>query len=257
MSINTQFKLKDQKPNKDFIVWNEEMSKSFDQEFYYEHSHPVILWIEKMRLTTISSLIKKHMQENNHIDPVIVEVGCGTGQVLEEILRKIKTTNLIGIEPLDEWRQKTHKRIGNKARLLKGFAEDLPFENNSVDYIVCTEVLEHVIDPKIVLRELSRVLKKDGLIIVSIPNEPLINNLKEIIDSFKIYDKLFPKIQKHNDWHIHSLDLKSFKKFVPEGLKEQSLTIIPTFFLPLRYVIVFQLHNLQSQDLLKVSHTFQ
>ncbi len=239
MPANTQFKLKDSKPDKDFIEWNEQMSKSFDQEFYYEHSHPCILWIERMRLTAISNLIKTHMQKNDAVDPIIVEVGCGTGQVLEEILRKIKTRNLMGIEPLDEWRQKTHEKVGNKAKIIKGFAEDLPFENNSVDYIVCTEVLEHVIDPNVVLREFSRIIKNNGLIIVSIPNENLINNLKKIVDGFKIYNRLFPKIQKHNDWHIHSLDLKSFKKYIPEELKEESLIVVPVFLLPLRYVIAF------------------
>lgn len=110
MSTSVQFKLKNSKPDKDFIEWNEQMSKYFDQDYYYEHSNLFILWIEKIRLTTISDLIKKHMQQNNLFNPTIVEVGCGTGQVLEEILRKVKTNNLIGVEPLDGWREKTHKR---------------------------------------------------------------------------------------------------------------------------------------------------
>ena len=239
MSIKAQFKLKDLKPDKDFIEWNEQMSKDFDQDFYYKHSHPFILWVERMRLTTISGLIKKHIQKNNLADPVIVEVGCGTGQVLEEISRTIKTNNLIGIEPLDEWRKKSHENLGNKVKLIKGFAEELPFENNLADFIVCTEVLEHVIDPKVVLNEFSRVIKHDGLIIVSIPNEYLINNFKQVIDLFKIYNMLFPNIQKHNDWHIHSFDLKSFMRYIPRELKEQLLIVIPMFFLPLRYVIAF------------------
>lgn len=239
MSTNTQFKLESSKPGKDFIEWNEQISRNFDQDSYYKESHPFILWVEKMRLATISKLIKKHMQKNNLSNPVIIEAGCGTGQVLEEISNKVNTNNLIGIDPLDSWLQKAQDRLGNKVKLINGLAEDLPFKDSSADFVVCTEVLEHIIDPKVALCEFSRVIKNDGLIIVSIPNECVINNLKEILDQLKIYKMLFPNIQKHNDWHLHSLDLKSFKKYIPKGLHIQSLITIPTFLLPLRYTISF------------------
>ena len=75
----------------------------------------------------------------------------------------------------------------------------MPFENKSVDIAICTEVIEHVIDPKVVLNELNRIIKDDGLIIISIPNEKLINKLKDIIDLFKVYQKFFSNIPKRND----------------------------------------------------------
>jgi ubiquinone/menaquinone biosynthesis C-methylase UbiE len=44
---------------------------------------------------------------------------------------------------------------------------DMPFDDNSVDTIICTEVLEHVEDPFALMREISRILKKGGHAIVS------------------------------------------------------------------------------------------
>ena len=239
MHAQPQFKLKDLKPGKDFIEWNESMSHKQDIDLYYGGSHVFIKYVEKLRLRKITNLIELHIKKNNLIDPTILEVGCGTGHVLEEIADRIATKELIGIDPLDWWLDKAKARLGNKAKLVKGFAEDLPFENNSMDIVICTEVIEHVINPTVVLRELKRVLKNEGLIIVSTPNEKLINRLKDIIDFFKIYKKLFSNIPKRNDdeWHLHSFDLNSFKDCIPPEIKVQSIIPIPSGFLPLRYIM--------------------
>ena len=237
MHTNTTFKLKNSRPDEDFIEWNEKMSRSFNQEFYYKHSNPLIIWVEKKRLNSISKLIKKELQETKLIDPNILEVGCGEGHVLEEISSKIKTKNLFGLDPLENWLEKAKAKLGTKARLIKGFAEDLPFDNNSMDIVICSEVLEHVIDPQIVLNQLKRVIKPDGLIIVSIPNDRLIDTLKETLDIFKLYNKFFPKIQKDNQWHIHSFSLTLLKQFLPTDLKTQKIITIPSPLLPLRYTV--------------------
>jgi SAM-dependent methyltransferase len=46
---------------------------------------------------------------------------------------------------------------------------DLPFVDNSVDAIICEEVLEHVPNPKVVVSEMYRVLKSGGLAYVVVP----------------------------------------------------------------------------------------
>src|SRR3989338_2745866 len=142
-----QFKLKDSKPDRDFIEWNEEMSHKQDIDLFYEGSHYFIRWVEEQRLKTITGLIKTHMKKNNITDPVIVEAGCGAGHVLEKIADSISTCSLTGVDPLEWW-------------LVKGFAEELPFKDKFADFVICTEVIEHVIDPVVVLSELKRVLKK-------------------------------------------------------------------------------------------------
>lgn len=238
--METKFKLVNSKPSQDFIEWNELMSSNFDQDYYYERSNPFIVWVEKIRIITIIDLIKKYILLKNLSNPVIAEVGCGEGHVLKEIANKIQTKNLMGVDPLDGWLEKAKRKLNGSAKLLKGLTEDLPFESNFIDITICTEVLEHVIDPTVALKELWRVMKQDGLLIISIPNELLVNKLKNIIHSLKIYDLLFQKIQKHNDWHIHSFDLTSFKKLIPGELKINSISEIPLTSLPLRYVITFR-----------------
>ncbi len=54
--------------------------------------------------------------------------------------------------------------------LVQGVAESLPFENNQFDFVNVGEVIEHVRDPKQVLKEIYRVLKPGGHVYVSVHN---------------------------------------------------------------------------------------
>ncbi|MCL6416515.1 methyltransferase domain-containing protein [Aestuariirhabdus sp. Z084] len=48
-------------------------------------------------------------------------------------------------------------------------ALNLPFADNSFDHVICSEVLEHIPDYQGVLQEINRVLRPDGLLVVSVP----------------------------------------------------------------------------------------
>lgn len=52
--------------------------------------------------------------------------------------------------------------------------QDLPFADNSFDLIICNHVLEHVFDEKKAMRELFRVLAKDGRAILQVPISPIL-----------------------------------------------------------------------------------
>jgi len=54
--------------------------------------------------------------------------------------------------------------------------EKLPYDNNSFDYVVCVEGLEHIENPSNAFREFARILKTGGTLIVSVPN---IMNIEE------------------------------------------------------------------------------
>ncbi len=56
----------------------------------------------------------------------------------------------------------------------KGSITDIPFEDNSFDVVIASEVLEHVDDVDISLSEISRVIKKGGVFVMSSPNNSLL-----------------------------------------------------------------------------------
>mgnify|MGYP003997406627 FL=1 len=51
--------------------------------------------------------------------------------------------------------------------------KNLSHKEGCFDVVICTEVIEHIVAYKKVLRELKRVTKRGGLLILTFPNEPL------------------------------------------------------------------------------------
>lgn len=52
---------------------------------------------------------------------------------------------------------------------VQAFAESLPFRDAVFDAVICSEMLEHVPDPMAVIKEISRVLKPNGVLLASVP----------------------------------------------------------------------------------------
>lgn len=66
-----------------------------------------------------------------------------------------------------DWPASVH--LGGRPPDVLADLHDLPLEDATFDFVLCTEVLEHVIDPGRVLSELARVLSPGGLILVTTP----------------------------------------------------------------------------------------
>jgi SAM-dependent methyltransferase len=66
---------------------------------------------------------------------------------------------------------KTIDMYGNPDYKIDLNSQKIPAKDNSFDVLVCLETLEHTLYPKKILEEFKRVTKKDGLLILSMPNE--------------------------------------------------------------------------------------
>jgi SAM-dependent methyltransferase len=87
----------------------------------------------------------------------IIDIGCGTGNELLTFLdRGLRVT---GIDASPYMIDIASKKIGNRADLHRGFAEDLPFDDNSFNYACLITTLEFVEDPKKAIEEACRVAK--------------------------------------------------------------------------------------------------
>ncbi len=99
-------------------------------------------------------------------------VGTGTGG-LAVVLHK-KGCDVHGIEPFDEANEIVYLKCElegmKKENFTKHFAESLPYEDDTFDYLHCYTVLEHVMDVKKSLEEMVRVLKPGGFAHIHTPD---------------------------------------------------------------------------------------
>ena len=108
---------------------------------------------------------------------VVLDAGCGFGRhSLEFISRGARVYSMdMDMDSLRKTRfslteMKKHVRGGNIQYLVNsGDALNLPFKDESFDRIICSEVMEHVRDDNLACRELTRVLKKNGRIAITVP----------------------------------------------------------------------------------------
>lgn len=104
----------------------------------------------------------------------VLDVGCGAGFLGAYLKQEGYASEVVGIEinrqVADDASNKLDQVICADLNLI-GVDDLLSRENvNPFDYIVCGDVLEHLIDPWTALTELTKHLKPEGKVIVSLPN---------------------------------------------------------------------------------------
>jgi len=89
----------------------------------------------------------------------MLDLGAGRGTLVR--LARADGVDAHGVEPF--WPEPIDPHI------VRGFAENLPFEDASFDLVTCFSVLESVEDPAQVLREAARVVREDGRLVFAVP----------------------------------------------------------------------------------------
>ena len=86
---------------------------------------------------------------------------------------------LTAIDVSDVFLDTARKNLaGYDARFVKGEVDKLDLPAASFDRIICTEVLEHTVDPAAILAAIARLLRPSGVAVITVPNDPLILTVK-------------------------------------------------------------------------------
>ncbi len=106
-------------------------------------------------------------------EDTVLDVGCGLGGNLKFCAQFAK--HVIGID-IDPDRVKLTEKLLrdaglNNYQVIASDGNPLPLESSSIDKVVCTEVLEHVDDPMVTMRELVRVGRPGALFMLSVPGQ--------------------------------------------------------------------------------------
>lgn len=101
----------------------------------------------------------------------ILDLGSGRGRFLLEARQK--GADIIGVEPYDQYIEETQqqaKKLNVEVTVIQGTGEHIPLPSNTFDFVNMAEVIEHVDDPSVVMKEVYRVLRTGGKAYVSVPN---------------------------------------------------------------------------------------
>jgi len=133
----------------------------------------------------------------------ILDVGCGEGQTGWFLKKSGKAREVVGIELNEDAAKRAEGRLD---KVIHGDVEKitLSIQPEYFDYIILGDVVEHLIDPWRMIKQLSQFLTRDGSLIASIPNIGYWRVLKDLI--------LFDKWEYQKEGILDKAHLRFFTK---------------------------------------------
>jgi len=177
---------------------------------------------------------KKYLQRVITPDAKVLEVGCGDGRSIFDILPVTK--NITGIDHDDKAITDAKNNFSSylSIKILKADATKLPFENEEFDFVVCMTTFANFADKRsLILEEMKRVLKKSGKIIISVFSE---DALEERMKVYKASGVEIKKIENGKVVFDESLGDNISEQFSKEQLED-----------------IFSRANLKMEDITKVN----
>lgn len=193
---------------------NDRLATKYPIDDYYERAPLPIRAIERMRLAVVRSFVG----DAGGLD--LLEIGSGGGHVL----KMFPSARLTAVDVSDMFLDLARTNLeGFDVRFLKGEVGDVGLSPQSFDRVICTEVLEHTVDPERILGEIANLLRPDGIAVITVPNDPLIMRLKHVAglvlgrrwverraswggDSFHLHHWKPAEFRELLDRHLHVVD---------------------------------------------------
>jgi 2-polyprenyl-3-methyl-5-hydroxy-6-metoxy-1,4-benzoquinol methylase len=116
--------------------------------------------------------------------PVMADIGAGVGDVIESMPENAMR---IAVAYSSEDLTLARKACGDKIRFVNASAFALPFASESIDIVLCLEVIEHLPDDRAALKEMARVLKSAGIMVLSVPSHHYFPDYLELIGHYRHY----------------------------------------------------------------------
>ncbi|MGD2111132.1 MAG: class I SAM-dependent methyltransferase [Phycisphaerae bacterium] len=207
--------------------WNDTFAQEHDIDDYYRRSGFLIRFVEQRRLACIRKMVAACPGDR------ILEVGCGGGHVLQ----LFPDSELTGVDVSGEMLRKARRNLeGYRVVLLKGELDELDLPAGSFDRVVCSEVLEHVVDPAEMLRQIDRVLRPRGRAVMTFPNDRLVNGIKHLVRRSGLrFVPPFRRVSWGGDrYHLHVWSTAQMRALLSRHWEIRQERFAPSRLLPIR-----------------------
>jgi ubiquinone/menaquinone biosynthesis C-methylase UbiE len=138
-----------------------------------------------------------------------LDLGCGTGWAVRYVSDWTKGNGKYwGVDISNEMinKAKINSQGFENVNFFKASAEELPFDNNYFDTIICTNSFHHYLHPDIVLKEIFRVLKPDGRIYIL-----------DVTSDDKFISRINHNVQKIERAHVSFYSTSEYKEMFTTG----------------------------------------
>lgn len=210
------------------------------ENFYIRHMQKYGQYSQNKKWISWYATVAKHkglrttkiLQKYKNRNAKVLDLGVGNGFTLSFLSQVFPDS--VGCD-IDNLAIKSTKELLNKVNikipviLYNGIK--LPFADNTFDIVTAVEVVEHVNDYDLFLREINRVLKKDGILHITTANKwwPYEPHFKLFFLSYlpKKWADIYVRLLKRgNDYqNINLPSYNSFKKMVGKYFKVQDITL--------------------------------
>lgn len=235
---------------KTYKLYGEEKTFAEVKEFLDKYYSAVKKEGKKHRIAHFLELINDEHKVN------VLDYGCGWGIFSKLIQEKSKNLNVEGID-LDPMSLSIAKDIVGELESLHFFNKKIiDYANKSFDYVLSMQVIEHVHNPGNYLREINRVLRDDGHLIISLPNvtqpniilQLLLKSSKKLNRRLKERSELMLSNYKKEHDHIQAWDPYHFVTLLASlGFEFQEVRMVegvPLPFIKYWHTKIFGIKNL-------------
>lgn len=101
---------------------------------------------------------------DKNVEGKLLDVGCGTGNILCKLVNGKR--ELFGIDLSENMVRECSKRMEDSAEIKVADAEHMPYKDNFFDVLICNASFHHYPHPEEVLKEMKRVLKSGGRLLI-------------------------------------------------------------------------------------------
>ena len=162
--------------------------------FWFRARNQLLLWAMRRYTPKLGSFL---------------EIGCGTGFVLSAVAQQFPAAQLAGSEYLAEGLVYARLRVPN-AELSQMDARHIPYQSHW-DAIGAFDVLEHIAEDELVLREIAKALKPGGVVFITVPQHRW---LWSVVDEYACHVRRYEAKELHQKVRAAGLEIVRSTSFV-------------------------------------------
>ncbi len=144
---------------------------------------------------------------------LLLDLGCGVGETMRYARAGLR---VVGLDLSLRYCEKAG--AAGELAVCGDLATPLPFRGEAVDYVLCSDTFEHIVNPLDLVLEVHRVLRPGGLLFCHVPNEFSYKSLWQIVRGEGICNRgFFPDAEEWEYPHVRFFSHKGFRRMLERG----------------------------------------